>query len=91
MFAGLLVTPLKVRKKSTKFTQQAFTCSKVTLKTPEQCPWRRSGDFIVNFEHISHVVSIGNFEYAIAGWVVFALDMFKITATDITNFEHVTL
>ena len=27
---------------------------KLTIKTPERCQWRRSGIFIVNFEHISH-------------------------------------
>ena len=37
-------------------TQPAFTCSKLTLKTPERRNWRRSGVFIVNFEHV------------IAGW-----------------------
>ena len=33
-------------------------CSKLTIKTPERHHWRRSGDFIVNFEHllISHLV-----------------------------------
>ena len=29
-------------------------CSKLTRKTPER-HWRRSGVFIVNFEHISHL------------------------------------
>ena len=29
--------------------------SKLTIKTPERCQWRRSGVFIVNFEHISHL------------------------------------
>ena len=29
-------------------------CLKLTIKTPEQCHWRRSGVFIVNFKHISH-------------------------------------
>ena len=33
-------------------------CSKVTIKTPEQRHWRRSGVFIVNFEHISHLVLV---------------------------------
>ena len=28
--------------------------SKLTIKTPEQRHWRRSGVFIVNCEHISH-------------------------------------
>ena len=35
-----------------------------------RCYWRRSGVFIVNFQHISHLcssVSIVNFEHVIAG------------------------
>ena len=32
--------------------------SKLTIKTPEQCHWRRSDVFIVNFEHISHLVLV---------------------------------
>ena len=38
-------------------------CSKLTIKTP--------GVFTVNFEHISHFVSVSvvNFEHVIAGWV----------------------
>ena len=47
-------------------------CSKLTIKTPEQRQWRRSGVFIVICEHILHLpcssVSIVNFEYVIAGW-----------------------
>ena len=50
-------------------------CSKLTIKTPEGC-WRRSTVFIVNFEHISHLVltpcstvSIVNFEHVIGRWV----------------------
>ena len=31
-------------------------CSKLTVKTPERHHWRRSGVFIVNFQHISHLV-----------------------------------
>ena len=31
------------------------TCSKLTIKTPEQRQQRCSGVFIVNFEHISHL------------------------------------
>ena len=30
--------------------------AKVTIKTPERRHWRRSGVFIVNFEHIPHLV-----------------------------------
>ena len=33
-------------------------CSKLTIKTPERRQWRRSGVFIVNFEHISHLVLV---------------------------------
>ena len=32
------------------------TCSKLTINTPERRHYRRSGVFIVNFEHISHFV-----------------------------------
>ena len=48
-------------------------CSELTLKTPEQCHWRCSGVFIVNFEHIHtlfYSVSIVDFEQVIAGWVI---------------------
>ena len=53
-------------------TWQTFTClksiietleklyvtwSKLTLKTPEQCQWRRYGVFNVNFEHVSYLFS----------------------------------
>ena len=33
-------------------------CSKLTMKKPERRQWRRSGIFIVNFEHISQVVLV---------------------------------
>ena len=39
-------------------SQSAITCSKLTIKTVEQRPWRRSGIFIVNFEHISYLVLV---------------------------------
>ena len=32
--------------------------SKLTIKTPERHQWRRSGTFIANFEHISHLVLV---------------------------------
>ena len=32
-------------------------CSKL-IKNPEQHHWRRSGVFVVNFEHISHLVLV---------------------------------
>ena len=33
-------------------------CSKLTIKIPERRQWRRSGIFIVNFEHISQLVLV---------------------------------
>ena len=33
-------------------------CSELTIKTPERRHWRRSGIFIVNFEHISYLVLV---------------------------------
>ena len=44
----------KVNNKDTRTT----LCSKLTIKTPERRQWRRSGVFIVNFEHISHLVLV---------------------------------
>ena len=44
-------------------SQSAITCSKLTLSRP--------GVFIVNFEHISYLVSsvfFVNFQHVIAGW-----------------------
>ena len=48
-------------------------CSKLIIKAPEQCHWRRSGVFIINFEHILHlvlVISTVNFELVNADWVL---------------------
>ena len=45
---------------------------KLTIKTPERRQWRRSGVFIVNFEHIAHLVLVFlllNFEHVNAGWI----------------------
>ena len=36
--------------------EQGMKCPKLTIKTPKRRHWRRSGVFIVNFEHISHLV-----------------------------------
>ena len=33
-------------------------CSNLTIKTPERRQWRHSGVFVVNFEHISHLVLV---------------------------------
>ena len=74
---------LFVKGKPDETSQSAFTCSKLTIETPEQrceiCskltikpPKRRGfGGIIVNFEHILHLfssASIVNFEHVNAGY-----------------------
>ena len=44
----------KVNNRNTRI--RCEICSELTIKTPERRQWRRPGVFIVNFEHISHVV-----------------------------------
>ena len=61
----------KVSNRNTR--KRCEICSKLTIKPPKRCHWRRFGGFIVNFEHISHLfssVSIANFEQVNAGWDV---------------------
>ena len=43
-------------------------CLKLTRKTLERRYWRRSGDFIIYFEHVSH---LANFKQVNAGWKSF--------------------
>ena len=45
---------LKVNNRNTR--ARCEICSKLTIKTLERRHWRRSGIFIVNFEHISHLL-----------------------------------
>ena len=47
---------LKVNIRNTRL--RCEMCSKLTIKTPEQYHWRRSGVFTVNFEHISYLVLV---------------------------------
>ena len=61
----------KVNRRNTRTWHEI--CSKLSIKTPEQCQLRRSGVFIVNFEHILRLVLvlhlvIVNFEDVIAGY-----------------------
>ena len=46
----------KVNNRNTKARCEIF--SKLTIKRPERRHWRRSDVFIVNFEHISHLVLV---------------------------------
>ena len=45
---------LKINNRNTR----CEICLKLTIKTPERRHWRRLGIFIVNFEHISHLVLV---------------------------------
>ena len=58
---------LKLNNRNTR--TRCEICSKLTIKTPERRHWGRSGVLIVNFEYISHLVSIVNFKQANADWV----------------------
>ena len=58
---------LKVNNRNTR--TRCEKCSKLSIKIPEQHHWCCSSVFIVNFEHISHLVFIVNFEHVIADWV----------------------
>ena len=47
---------LEFNNKNTKTSCEV--CSDLTKKTPERRQWRRSGVFIVNFDHILHLVLV---------------------------------
>ena len=42
---------LKLNNRNTRIRYKI--CSKLTIKTPKRCYWRRSGLFIINFEHVN--------------------------------------
>ena len=46
----------KINNRNTR--KRCEICSKLTIKTPERRQWRRSGVFIVNFEHILHLILV---------------------------------
>ena len=52
--AGIYLLKVSIRNTRTR----SEICSESTIKTPERRHWRRSGVFIVNFEHISHLVLV---------------------------------
>ena len=47
---------LKVNNRNTR--ARCKICSKLTIQTPERRHWHRSGLFIVNFEHNSHLALV---------------------------------
>ena len=61
----------KVSNRNTR--EKCEICSKLTIKSPKRRHWRRSGVFIVNFEHISHIFLaflLFDFEQANVSWDV---------------------
>ena len=46
----------KVNNRNTRIKREI--CSKLTIMSPERRYWRRYGVFIVNFEHVSHLVLV---------------------------------
>ena len=52
--AGIYLLKVNNRNTRTRFE----ICSKLKIKTLERHQWRRSGVFIVNSEHISHLVLV---------------------------------
>ena len=54
MPAGIYL--LKVNNRNTR--ERCEICSKLLIKIPERRHWRRSGIFIINFEHIPHLVLV---------------------------------
>ena len=52
--AGIYLLKVKYRNTRTR----CEICSKFTTNTPGRRQWRRSVVFIVNFEHISHLVLV---------------------------------
>ena len=61
--------PAQILENFRKTRARCEICSKLAIKIPKLRHWRRSGVFIVNFEHISHCskVSVVNFKHVIAG------------------------
>ena len=58
---------LKFNNRNTSKRCEIF--SKLTIKTSERRHWRRSGVFIINFEHVSHLSSsVVNFELINSSW-----------------------
>ena len=49
---------LKVNNRSTRTRCEIYSKLTIKIRERQQCQWRRSGNFIVNFEHILHFVLV---------------------------------
>ena len=59
-------------------------CSKSTIKKPKLGQLLRSGVFITNFEHISHLVLV----FILAGWVIYPTMIFyKLFEIESFNYK----
>ena len=75
---------LKVNNRSTK--ARCGICSKLTIKTPERRQWHLSGVFIVNFEHISHLVLVREFLFlTYNGKIPFGLEPSRTSMIELIN------
>ena len=86
----------KVNKRNTR--TRCDICSKLTINTPEQRQWRRSGVFIVNFERILHLglvfLLLTSSRQMTAGkWLLNELFRlgFCIIYPEVTRFKHSVL
>ena len=64
-----------------------FTCSKSTIEAPEKLG--RSGTFIVNFEHISHLFSsvpMFEFEQVSVSWVINMKQIMRVFLLFLSKF-----
>ena len=52
--AGIHLVKVNIKNIRTRYE----ICSKLTIKTAGRRQWRRSGVFVVNFEHISHLALV---------------------------------
>ena len=55
-FGAIFINMFKVNNRNTR--TKCEICSKLLINTADQRQSRRSGVFIVNFEHISHLVLV---------------------------------
>ena len=78
---------LKVNNRSIR--TRCGICLKLTIKIPERRHWRRSGIFIVNFEHILHLVLV--FLLLTFNMKLPAGEHQALTDLDFLNSQHLNL